>query len=91
MGMDVEVGSGALAGAVTATSDGVFTFHDPSTLNFGAVTGGTIGAAADKLGFYGHAPVVRPGGTPAAAIDLATVIALANSLRTSLLALGLIA
>lgn len=51
----------------------------------------TLGGAADSLGFYGKAPVVRPSGTPAAAVDAATTQALANDLRAKLLALGLIA
>lgn len=41
-------------------------------------------------GFYGATPVVQPTGTPANATDLATAITLANSLKASLIALGLI-
>lgn len=55
-------------------------------------SGSQIGTGStQKLAFYGATPIVRPSGTPVAATDLATVIALANSLRTNLLALGLVA
>lgn len=90
MGLDAVSLASALSGSLAVDSAGNFTFRDPSTLTFGAATGAKIGAAADKIGFYGAAPVVRPGGTPAAAADLATAIALVNSLRTALLALGLV-
>lgn len=43
-----------------------------------------------KVGFYGTTPILKPTGTPAAATDLATAISLVNSLRTNLLALGLV-
>jgi hypothetical protein len=46
--------------------------------------------SSGKVGFFGTAPVVKPTGTPAAATDAATTQALANSLRASLIALGLI-
>jgi hypothetical protein len=49
-----------------------------------------IGSGA-KLGFFGHAPVVRPSNTAAAATDLATAMALVNDLRAKLLALGIVA
>lgn len=42
------------------------------------------------VGFYGHAPVARQT-VSAAATDSATVIVLANSLRTALVALGIVA
>lgn len=55
-------------------------------------TGSQIGTAGtQKLAFYGATPIIRPTATPAAATDLATVITLANDLRTKLLALGLVA
>ncbi|WP_038168546.1 hypothetical protein [Verrucomicrobium sp. BvORR106] len=44
-----------------------------------------------KLGFFGKAPVVQPAGvTQAVATDAASVIVLANALRSSLVDLGLI-
>ena len=67
---------------------------------YSAITGTAIHTAAPavglstatgKLGFFGTTPVVRPASTPAAATDAATTQALANSLRVSLLALGLVA
>lgn len=48
-------------------------------------------AVTQKVGFYGVTPVVQPVGvTQAAATDAASVIVLANKLRTDLVALGLI-
>jgi hypothetical protein len=44
-----------------------------------------------KLAFFNASPVVQPTGTPAAATDAATTQALVNSLRSSLIALGLVA
>lgn len=44
-----------------------------------------------KIGFFGATPVARPTGTPVAATDAATTQTLVNSLRASLVALGLIA
>lgn len=49
------------------------------------------GAASHKLGFWGKTPVVQPSGTPAAATDPATTMALVNDLRTKLIAVGLVA
>lgn len=76
-----------------AISDaGNITYRDGGNLVFGSTTGTKIGTATtQKLGFWNATPVVRPSGTPAASTDLATVIALANSLRTNLLAIGLVA
>jgi len=57
-----------------------------------ATTGTKIGTAAtQKLSFYGATPIVQPSSTSAAATDLATVITLANNLRSKLISLGLIA
>lgn len=61
----------------------------------GPINGTTTGlkvasTATEKLGFYGATPVVRPTGTPAAATDPATTMALVNDLRAKLIALGLI-
>ena len=47
-------------------------------------------AATDKLAFYGTTPVVQ-GSSAAAGTDAATTQALANAIRTALLAQGLIA
>jgi len=49
-----------------------------------------IGSTGGYLGFFGKAPIARPTATPAAATDPATTMALANALRTKLIALGLI-
>jgi len=46
--------------------------------------------AGVKLGFFNTNPVTQRTGTPAAATDPATTMALVNSLRASLIALGLI-
>jgi hypothetical protein len=71
--------------------DGMMRFRDNFILDAGTTTGLRIGnTATQKLGFYGATPVVRPTGTPAAATDPATTMALVNSLRASLIALGLI-
>lgn len=48
-------------------------------------------SAAHPFGAFGHATAVQPTGTPAAATDLASVIALANDLRAKQLAEGWIA
>lgn len=65
---------------------------DTKNLIFSGTTGSKIGTAtSQKIGFWNAAPIVQPTGTPAAATDLATVITLANSLRTNLLATGLVA
>jgi hypothetical protein len=48
------------------------------------------GAATDKVGFYGATPVVRQA-TAAAATDAATVITLANALKTACDNLGITA
>lgn len=55
-------------------------------------TGLKIGtAASQKVGVFGATPVVQPSGaTQAAATDAASVIVLANKLRTDLVALGVI-
>lgn len=45
----------------------------------------------DKLGFYGVTPVVQPASAnQAVATDAASVIVLANAIRTALVAQGLI-
>lgn len=76
-----------------AISDaGNITHRDGGNLVFGTTTGSKIGTStSQKLGFFNATPVVQPSGTPAAATDLATAITLVNSLRTNLLALGLVA
>lgn len=62
---------------------------DGATITAGTASGLQLGTATNqKLGLWGATPVVRPTGTPAAATDLASVITLANSLRSSLLAIG---
>lgn len=43
------------------------------------------------VGFYGATGAARPSGTPAPATDLASVVALANSLRSTILGVGLAA
>lgn len=48
-------------------------------------------AATQKVGFFGATPVVQPSGAAqAAATDAATVITLANAMRTALVNLGII-
>lgn len=57
-----------------------------------ATTGTKLGTAtSQKLGFWNATPVVQPAGTPAAATDAATTQALVNSLRASLITIGLVA
>lgn len=69
-------------------------FSDGTTLHMGIGGAGSGiklgGAATEKMAFWGATPIVRPAGTPAAATDAATTQALANDLRTKLIALGLI-
>jgi hypothetical protein len=65
---------------------------DAKNLIFGTTTGTKIGTStSQKIGFYNATPVIQPSGTPAAATDLATAIALANDIRSKLLSLGLVA
>lgn len=54
--------------------------------------GKRIGTApTQKIGFFGATPVVQPSGaTQVAATDAASTQALANSLRTALVQLGII-
>jgi hypothetical protein len=79
------------ANSVVAIGAGSVTLTDAMNLIVGSTTGTKVGTSAtQKLGFYGATPVVRPTGTPAAATDPATTMALVNSLRASLIALGLI-
>jgi len=56
-------------------------------------SGGTKigGGATDRFAFWGANPTAQLTGTPAAAVDPATTMALANFLRTSMLTLGLVA
>lgn len=71
-------------GGVTDITTGVSTIINSTTgsLRFDGGSG--------RLGFYGATPVVKPTGTPPASTDLATAIALANDLRSKLVAIGLI-
>lgn len=65
---------------------------DGTNIDIGPTNGTKIGlASSQKIGFWGVTPKIQPSGTPAAATDLATVIALANSLRTNLLSIGVVA
>lgn len=49
------------------------------------------GDGSGRLGFFDAAAIARPTGTPADATDLATALALVNSLKAKLISLGLIA
>jgi len=96
----------AASGALRLPADGYLTSRnatntgDMNLLGFGsfgsilfaniAGVGVYFGHASGTLGFFGKAPVAKPAGTPAAATDAATTMALVNSLRASLIALGLI-
>ena len=76
---------------VTYGSSQSVIWRDGSVINTGSTTGTKIGvSSAQKIGFYGSTPIIRPTGTPAAATDAATTQALVNSIRSSLIALGLI-
>lgn len=82
---------GGSANLMQMSNGGDFSFKDGAALNAFGATGFKLGgSSSQKFGFYGATPIVRPTGTPAAATDLATAIALVNSLRASLVALGLI-
>ena len=74
-----------------ATDTIALRMYAPAAAGAESVYTDMLSAKKDALGFFGAAPVVKPTGTPAAATDLATVIALTNSLRASMIALGLIA
>lgn len=74
------------------SGSGTQTLPDAANQAFGTTTGTKHGTAANqKQSFFGATPIVQPTGTPAAATDLATALTLVNSLRTNLLALGLVA
>jgi len=92
-----------LAGVDNAS--GTFYVKENATQNWpiqtqkGSINGGllinqwgtAVSAAGKQLGFFGSAKMAaQQTGTPAAATDLASVIALANSLRSSLLAYNLV-
>jgi len=61
-------------------------------IKFDGNRGISIGAfsGADKLGFLGATPILRPSGTPADATDLSTAITLINDLKQKLINLGLV-
>lgn len=64
---------------------------DAANITVGSTTGTRIGTATtQKLGFYNKTPVTQRTVT-AAATDAATTMSLANSLRTALVDLGLVA
>lgn len=67
---------------------------DPSTRSFvgtNSTDGITVGVLpTTRVSFYGAAPIVRPT-VAVAATDAATTQTLANSLRTALINLGLVA
>jgi hypothetical protein len=66
-------------------------WREGTVINVGNSTGTKIGTGAvQKLAFYGATPIIRPTSTPAAATDAATTQALVNSIRQSLINLGLI-
>lgn len=68
------------------------TFADGTNLAVGTTNGTRIGTAANqRIGFWNAAPVAQQTGLPAAATDLASVITLANYLRSLALTLGLAA
>lgn len=98
---DMGAGGATPAWYLEALSLTSFIFADQNARTHLTLTQGASAAAAltalssslrvdGNVGFYTTAPIVKPTGTPAASTDLATVVALANSLRTSLLALGLV-
>ena len=65
-------------------------WREGTVINVGNITGTKIGTGAvQKLAFYGATPIIRPTSTPAAT-DAATTQALVNSIRQSLINLGLI-
>ncbi len=65
-------------------------FSTGYTTLFGLTLSNDLRHNGTKVGFFSATPILRPTGTPSAATDLPSVIALANSLRSSLIALGLI-
>jgi hypothetical protein len=74
-----------------AISDNDIIFRDGKGINTGSTSGTKFGLdPSQKLAFYGTTPVTRPTGTPPVATDAATTQTLVNSLRTSLINLGLI-
>lgn len=76
---------------LTANSGGVG-IVDAVNITLGTTTGSKLGAnSTQKLGFWGATPVVQPSGTPVAATDAATTQALVNSLRASLVSMGIVA
>lgn len=95
-GMSLDV-SGNLAlykegiPVVTYGANQVVIWRDGSVINTGSATGTKIGVSSiQKIGFYGSTPIIKPISTPAAATDPATTQALVNSIRESLINLGLI-
>lgn len=79
-------------GASVLIIGGTMALADAFNMSFSATTGTKIGTnPGQKFAFWNAVPVVQPTGTPVAAVDPATTMALVNDLRTKLLALGLIA
>ncbi|CAG2144403.1 hypothetical protein LMG31506_02998 [Cupriavidus yeoncheonensis] len=87
------------SGSITTLHQTSFSIQSGTNINLGGNNnfigstsmGTKLGNAANELwGFYGATPIVRPTGTPAAATDAATTQSLVNSLRASLIALGLV-
>lgn len=65
--------------------------QDYEQLSYNSPAGCQIGkSATEKVGFFGATPVVQQA-SAAAGTDAATTLTLANTLRTAMLNLGLIA
>jgi hypothetical protein len=92
---DQTVGSTNYAlytGAGTVRFGDHITLVDGKNISTGTTIGMRIGTStSQKLGFYNATPVAQPTGTPADASDLASALALVNSLKAKLTLLGLIA
>ena len=84
--------------AANSADVNVVTVGAANGVNVGSAGATSVGLGAPTIpvyvygnvGFYGTTPIAKPTGTPAAAVDAATTMALVNDLRAKLIALGLI-
>ncbi len=83
--------TGAYSGVTNFQGAGTVTSTAAATVDAATWTTALSFSFQGHLGFFGTSPVARPTGTPVAAIDATTTQALVNSLRASLIALGLVA
>ena len=87
--LDLVNSSGQITVAFLAS--GTMKLRDGVNVETGQQSGTKIGTSrTQRLAFWNALPVSQPSGTPAAATNLASALALVNSLRQSLVTVGLV-